>query len=168
MWAYGPKPGSRSMTSSVGNPLCMSLNVTDKQAARQIQRDKVAEFERERVGILAPKEMRQAAQRDLAKLIADFARDLRVRGRASKYADNLQMRIGKLAKECNWKQLQDVTPDSFVAWRSRQAMAPKTINEYLNAVSGLLNWLQRNGRVPANPLKIVGKVETRGRETRQR
>jgi integrase len=47
-------------------------------------------------------------------------------------------------------------------------MAPKTINEYLNAASGLLNWMQRNGRIPANPLKVVGKVEMRGRETRRR
>jgi integrase len=44
----------------------------------------------------------------------------------------------------------------------------KTLNEYLNAACGLLNWLERNGRLVANPLKVVGKVETRGVETRQR
>jgi len=47
-------------------------------------------------------------------------------------------------------------------------MAAKTLNEYLNAACGLLNWLQRNGRLAGNPLKVVGKVEMRGRETRQR
>jgi len=151
-----------------GKPLCVSLGTSDKQTAERLRSEKLAEFERERAGILAPKPMREAAACELSKLIATFVQDVRARGKAVRYADNLETRLGSLAAACGWKRLRDVTPESFVAWRSGQQLAPKTLNEYLNAASGLLNWLQRHGRVPANPLRAVGKAETRGRETRQR
>jgi integrase len=148
---------------------CVSLKTCDKQTVEKRRSELVAEMERERAGIIAPKEMRAAAGRAVSELIKEFVQDVRARGRAVRYADNLETRLNKLAAECGWKLLRDVTADSFVSWRSRQKMmAAKTLNEYLNAARGLLNWLQRNGRVVANPLKVVGKVEVRGRETRQR
>lgn len=67
-----------------------------------------------------------------------------------------------------WKTAKDMTADSFVQWRSSQAKAPKTINEYLNSASGFALWLVGQGRIVANPLASVRKVETRGREVRKR
>jgi integrase len=148
---------------------CVSLNTSDKQVAEKRRSDLVNELERERAGIISPKEMREAACRDVSELVGEFAQDLRARGRAEKYASNLETRLKTLASECGWKLLRDATADSFVSWRSRQTeLKAKTLNEYLNAACGLLNWLQRNGRMVANPLKVVGKVEMRGVETRQR
>src|SRR5690606_21149739 len=75
----------------------------------------------------------------------------------------------RLLNECAWTLPRDVNPDTFHAWRSRQiGKAPKTLNEYLDAINALLNWMQRQGRLLANPLKEVGRVETRGRDVRQR
>jgi integrase len=151
-----------------GKPQEVSLGTSDKQVAEKRRSEFVAEKEREQAGILAPKEMRVAAQRSLSDHIEDFVTDIRARGKAEKYADNIEMRLNRLVAECGWKTVRDVGADSFAAWRARQKMAPKTLNEYLNAASGLLNWMQRSGRIPANPLKVVGKVEMRGRETRRR
>ncbi len=151
-----------------GKPICVSLGTSDKQTAEKLQTERVAEFERERAGILAPKPMRDAASCELPKLIQEFVQDVRARGKAVRYADNLETRLVKLATECGWRRLRDVTPESFVAWRAIQRLSPKTLNEYLNAASGLLNWLQRQGRAPINPLRAVGRAETRGRKTRQR
>ena len=151
-----------------GKPLCLSLGTSDKQVAERLRGEKLAEFERERAGILAPKSMREAACCEFVKLLEEYVQDVRARGKAVRYADNLEARLNSLAVACGWKRLRDVTAESFTSWRANQQLAPKTLNEYLNAASGLLNWLQRHGRVPANPLRTVGRVETRGRETRQR
>ena len=62
-----------------------------------------------------------------------------------------------------------MTPDSFVTWRSRQtAKAPQTLNQYQDAITGLLSWMVKHGRLQVNPLAGVVKVETRGREVRKR
>ena len=61
-----------------------------------------------------------------------------------------------------------MTADSFVGWRSSQSKAPKTLNEYLACAKGFANWLFEQGRISANPLASVRKVETRGREVRPR
>jgi hypothetical protein len=49
--------------------------------------------------------------------------------------------------------LRDITADGFVTWRSVQPYAAKTLNDYLNAISALMNWLERMGRLVKNPLK---------------
>lgn len=62
-----------------------------------------------------------------------------------------------------------MTLDSFVAWRSGERdLAAKTLNDYLDAMRVLLKWMCRSGRLAANPLEHVAKVETRGRERRKR
>jgi hypothetical protein len=61
------------------------------------------------------------------------------------------------------------TFDAFVSWRSRQTrLSPKTLNEYLNAASVLLNWMKRQGRIAENPLLTIQPSDTRGRTERKR
>jgi integrase len=160
-WRYRPH-GER------GQILEVSLGTPDKQSAEKKRGELRQEKERERAKILAPKEMREAAQRSLSEHVSDFVKDVLARGKTEKYAGVLEVRLNRLIAECGWKQVSSVTADSFVTWRTRQKMAPKTFNEYLNAISGLLNWMRRQARIAANPLQVVGKVETRGRDTRER
>ena len=47
-------------------------------------------------------------------------------------------------------------------------MAGKTLNEYLTAISALLNWMSKAGRISDHPLRGVQKVETRGRQKKER
>jgi hypothetical protein len=42
------------------------------------------------------------------------------------------------------------------------------MNEYLASAKGLLNWMVKQRRVAANPLALVQKTETRGKEVRAR
>jgi integrase len=79
-----------------------------------------------------------------------------------------RLRIEKLAVECGWKSVADGSPDSFQEWRAKQEIAPKTKNEYLDAISAMLNWMVENGRLTANPLKAVRKVQTLGKAVRVR
>ena len=74
-----------------------------------------------------------------------------------------------LFNECGWRQLRDVTPDGVEKWLAAQTtFSPKTLNEYIAHAKTFANWLERQGRIPSNPLRRVGKVPTEGRETFKR
>jgi integrase len=59
---------------------------------------------------------------------------------------------------CSWRTIKDITADSFCAWRRTQKVRAKTLNEYLNAISVLLNGLVNRGRIPGNPLAFVQRI----------
>ena len=147
---------------------CIALGVTDRQVAEEKARQIVQEREKEMVGLLAPKVQREAAQASLGRHIQEFIGDLKAKGRNRKYIDQLESQLGALSTVCGWQSVKEVTPDSFVRWRSCQKQSPKTLNEYLAGVKGLLNWMVGQGRLASNPLASVQKVETRGREVRPR
>ena len=60
------------------------------------------------------------------------------------------------------RRIGEVTPESFCIWRATERKCPKTLNEYLNAINGLMNWLEP--RIGKNPLRHVQKVQTSGME----
>jgi integrase len=147
----------------------MSLGVRDRQVAEARRMDWLREREREQQGILPPLALREAAVRPTTEHVTDFASDLHARRRSAKYCYNVEKRLAKLVTGCEWHLLRDVTADSFTVWRARQSTpAAKTLNEYLDAANALLNWLQRQGKLIANPLGSVGKVETAGNQRRCR
>jgi integrase len=53
-------------------------------------------------------------------------------------------------------------------WRDKEAerKSAKTLNEYLHAINGLMNWLQP--RVGINPLRFAQKAELNGKNKRER
>ena len=62
----------------------------------------------------------------------------------------------------------DVTAESFIAWRHAQALSPKTLNDYQQAVCAVLGWLKKSGRIEVNPIERVGRVDGRGKQTFER
>lgn len=50
----------------------------------------------------------------------------------------------------------------------QQYLSAKTLNEYLNAISALLNWMIKQDRIVKNSLTHVSKVNLRGRQQRRR
>jgi integrase len=148
----------------------VSLKTTDKQEARaaleQIKRD----VRHEKLGWLPSKSLQAGSHAPLANHLRDYVADLAATGCADKYVYNVGKRIERLSRECSWNVLNDVLADSFQGWRAKQEpkMAAKTRNEYLDAVSALLNWLVRNKRAVANPLKEVRRADTAGKTVRDR
>jgi len=141
------------------------LETTDKDIARERLRKIVKRLEREAAGVGVPQHLRDAAQKNLSAHIEDFLADLKASGRDEMYQANLHCRLTKLLKDCGWQYPKDVTADSFIAWRSKQALAAKTLNDYLDVANGLLKWMQRAARSEENPLQTVRKVKTAGQET---
>jgi integrase len=147
----------------------VSLATSDRQVAEKRLRDIISESERERAGLIAPRLQRDSAQKPLAEHLRDFLADLAAMGRTEKYRHDIHARVSTLLGACSWRQVADVSGDAFVSWRSRQTrLSPKTLNEYLNAASVLLNWMKRQGRIAENPLLTIQPSDTRGRTERKR
>ena len=149
-----------------------SLGVTDYTVANKKAQEFIQEVERVAAGIIEPKLVRDAAQKPLLQHLNDYEADLITRGRAGRGgrgASLLKSRIVRLMKEAGWKVAAQITADSFVTWRNGQkATAARTKNHYLQGMVSFLNWMERVGRIKANPLKFVGKVDERGQKKRVR
>jgi integrase len=148
--------------------LNVPLHVSDKQVAEEKLRKLVQEREREIHGLLPAKGLRDGANELLSKHLKDFIADLEAKGRNGQYIAEFENRVTLLMAECGWQLPKDVTPDSFVKWRSEHKKAAKTLNEYLASVRSFFNWMTKQGRIAVNPLLVVQKTETRGREVRRR
>ena len=148
--------------------LNVPLGISDKQAAQEKLRGIVKEMEQEQQGLTPPKTLRDAAQEPLLKHVQDFIGDLRAKGRNEQYIDELSNKLKLMADQCGWQLANDVTADTFVKWRSRQKKSAKTLNEYLAGVKALIQWMIKQGRITLNPLAVVQKGETRGKEVRKR
>jgi integrase len=147
----------------------IALKVTDKQVAQAKLAGIVKQVELERQGLAAPRHQVETASAASTGVVNEWLADLSAKGRSADYVRIMGKQLGVLIRECGWKRIADISPDSFIRWRGANPhKAPKTLNEYLGAARALLNWLVMSRRLPGNPLLPVGRSETRGREVRNR
>ena len=66
--------------------------------------------------------------------------------------------------------MADIQADDFIQWRNGNAeyLSAKTLNEYLTRMITLLNWMEKVGRIPKNPMRHIQRVDGRGRLKRER
>ncbi len=146
----------------------VSLGTPDKQVAKERLNNLVKRIQQEREGLIAPGPMREAGGKSLATLAELYTADLDSLGRDGHYLSDALGRIRKLAKECGWKQLRDVTPASFQAWRSKQSLSARTLNHHLATMRSFFGWLIRQKMATFDPLQDVERVDERGRRVRLR
>jgi len=138
---------------------------TDKRHVAEAElRQLVKELEEEKLGLIKPRALRDATYRPLVEHLADFIADISARGRCRKHLSHTKSRLQRLFTDCNWRFIPEISANGFVKWRAQQTFSPKTANEFLGHANALFNWMERNERLERNPLKIVGKSETRGKE----
>ena len=146
----------------------MPLEVTQVRAAEMKQREIVDRMEREEVGLIIPAEQREAAKRPMSDHLADYLAHLKTHRRNRQYCSDVKGRVSRLIKACGWKRVKDVTPESFEHWRARQSsISVKTMNDYLAAIRGLLQWMVDGDRITVNPMKVK-PIDGRGRQTFER
>src|SRR4029077_2256223 len=109
-------------------PRTVALHVTEKAVAQAKLRQLVRDIEQEEIGIAVPKRVRLAAEMSLLQHISAYCNDLSGLQRAPGHVATVKARLTKLAGECGWKRLIDVTAESFQVWRAKQKWAPKTLN----------------------------------------
>ena len=140
-----------------------------KEVAEAKARELMEEKERELAGLIDAKPLRDAAQKSLVAHHADFVASLVARGRNKDHVIHARNRLLRLFKECGWRQLRDISADRVEKWLAAQTeFSPKTLNEYVAHAKTFATWLERQSRLPSNPLRRVGKVPTDGRETFKR
>jgi integrase len=161
-WRFRQQPKDVKITDT-------SLGTSEKQVAEKRRSEMRLERQQERDGLILPKAVRESAQRNLTEHLQHFLGDMGRLGKSDKYLANLEFRVGKLIKDCDWNTTKAVTIDSFQVWRRGQAkLSAKTANDYLEAARCFFNWMIKNGRAQFNPLLAVEKVKTEGRQTRER
>ncbi|HWL53230.1 MAG TPA: site-specific integrase [Chthoniobacteraceae bacterium] len=144
------------------------LNTPDKRVAQQRLEEIVKRKQMEAEGMIPPESIREASAMPLKKLLSEYLADLQALGRSFDYVYIVEKQIVRLAKECRWATLKDVTAASFSRWRAGQRKAAKTLNEYLTIMKAFLNWLERHEKLTSSPLKCVEKVQQAGRQVRKR
>jgi len=139
-----------------------------KEVAEAKIRQLLEEGEKELAGLLPPKALRNAAQSPLSQHCAEYIANLTERKRSKAHIAHVRNRLRILLKECNWRQLRDISADSFNKWRARKtSLSTKTLNEYMACASALVTWMERQGRATYNPLKAVHKLERKDTFTRR-
>jgi integrase len=99
-------------------------------------------------------------------LIKSFVAQLLSKGRDAKYAEIAEYRLLKLASECGWVTLANVTIASFDQWRESgptyrdKPISKRTINQYLDIAGAWGAWLATPaiGRLATNPFASLDRV----------
>jgi integrase len=147
-------------------PRRVALHTPSKKVALKMLRGVIERKQMEREGMIAPEQMRSAAALPVSDLVSQYESDLKGRGLSPSHVKESVARIRRIVGGARWSRLGDITASSFVAWRSRFQGSAKTKKEYQTSIKAFLNWLVRFGRIAANPLANVDRVETRGKAAR--
>lgn len=124
-------------------------------------------------------------KRLLAEHLADWIKTLRQLGRAEMYVAPCESRLKRLAKECGWIKLRDITGDSFSTWRetaddradhnrksnvtrTTRPLSPSAKNHYLATLNTFCRWCIKRKRMAANPIADVEKVDETADVRRER
>lgn len=97
-------------------------------------------------------------RRPLMEHVADYLKDLEMRGRDDGNLVIMNYRFKRLIEDCGWTRLRDVTAESFDQWRRERFVesgkSGKTLNHFFDTMRAFLNWCvspSRN-RLARNPL----------------
>jgi len=142
-------------------PRTYPLHVTDKRVAEQKLEKLIQELEKEAAGIVAPKLMRDAAQTPINSHLKAFLADIEKKGRSKNTLSKYRNCIPKLCERCGWVMVRDITSQSFCQWRAQSGLGAKTLNDLLGAICSLLQWMECQQLIIANPLKHAGKITNR-------
>jgi integrase len=146
-------------------PRTVALQTVDIRVARAKLRKLIIEKQSERLGLIAPQAIRDAAETAFPELLRHYLASL-LSTVTRLHAQGSCRRIERAAKGAGWRVLGDVTPLSWVKWLSTLTCAAKTRKEYQTSVMAFLNWLGRTKQIAANPLAGIDKVEIRGKMVR--
>jgi len=150
-------------------PTVVHLGVSDKQVAQEMMRQIVRERERQRVGLTPNKAVVAAVKQSVESAIREYINSRRGLHRDEKYVRELELKLTRLMRECDWSGLGDITANSFEAWRARQPrdqFSAKTLNEYRSAICAFCKWVE--SRMGTNPMRSVESIKALGDPRRKR
>lgn len=140
----------------------IALHTTDKRIAEAKLLEMAKEHEKEAMGMLPPRSVRETLRKPLNGLLDDFLADLKTKGRTPgtlrKYGGTLRILFGRLG----WSELRSVNAAAFTRWRIKSNLSPKSMNDMLANCCTFMHWLEQQRLLQENPLRFVQRVDTRG------
>jgi len=156
-----------------------STGCRDRQAAEKVLADTLADVEKVKAGVMSREEISAASHLDtpLGKHTKAYLADLAIktiRGRrvSARHVRHVREHLGRVVRECRFRRLKDINRQSVQRWMGKLArtprdpnepesepLSPRTINMHRAAVVAFCNWCVAEGRLPANPLACLPKVE---------
>lgn len=117
------------------------------------------------------KEGRAENARPLADHLEDWHRSMMDKGDCPRHAQQHRAQVARLARECRWRALCDLSADALSRWAGQardDGMAPRTVNSYLAAAKGFSRWCARHARIATDPLAYVSRVSSGEKRVRRR
>lgn len=141
--------------------------------ARKWLGDRLAEVERERLGIITTDDRRLAhhLKADLAEHLDDFISAMTAAGRAELHRKTTRRYILRVARERRWQCLADFGRSGVEKWlaeQERQGTSARSRNAHLIAIRSFLNWAIRVDRLRINPLVGIPLANERADRRRVR
>lgn len=146
---------------------------SDKSASEQL----AAKMERTKAqgaeGLVDP--FKPHRKRPLLEHVAEWVAELKQLGRDSGYSAPCEARLQRLAEECGWERLGDISADAFIKWRDSaignadhnradmstrtiRTLSPKAKNHYLATLNTFCRWCIKRKRMAGNPVADVEKL----------
>jgi integrase len=135
----------------------VALETTDRREARRVLDENVKERFMEHRGELTPRVMRETGEKPLKELLAAYLSELRGNGLAENTLAKYESNLATVFAACGWSSYNVVTARSFVEWRRRSKLAPKSLNDMLANARTFFRWLVRNRLARENPLDVVDR-----------
>jgi integrase len=145
----------------------VQLNTPDKATAEERLRRLIVQIQRRMAGLLPAESLLAGATSTLATHLSAYEADLKAQERNQQHINDTTLRIARILRETRWKALSDASVSSFTTWRAAFVGSAKTKKEYQVSLNAFLNWLVRQGKLAENPIRLMSRVETRGKQTRQ-
>ena len=139
---------------------------SDRRASEEKQRQHQSQIDRGEAGIVNKYAGHNATP--LATHITDFTDSMDANGKDAMHVANTRRFLLRIATECGWTKLSDITSHQFGLWRAALARSPRTKNAYTISLNSFCNWCVKNGRIAVSPVSNIDRVEQRGKETRIR
>jgi len=148
---------------SWAKPRIFALQTPDRRIAEMKLNELAKDFEKEALGLMPARSIREALNTPLTEHLTEFVADLQAKGRTKgtlrKYSGTLRVLFDRLG----WRDLRAINPKEFVHWRTKSELSAKSVNDVLANAQGFFRWLRNQRQLQEDPLKYIQRIDTRGR-----
>lgn len=148
---------------SWAKPRVFALETTDRRIAEMKLQELAKDYEKEALGLMTARTVREALNQPLKGLLGEFVADLQAKGRARGTLRKYQGTLTVLFDRLGWSDLRSVNAKTFVHWRAKSGLSAKSVNDVLANAQGFFRWLRNQRQLVEDPLAFVQRIDTRGR-----
>jgi len=143
-----------------------STRTTDRKAAERILAKRVADTALRRDGVIDARKDRfgEENRKPLAEHVADYMAHCRHVGHAKKHIAEKQRHLDRIVASTGATRLSDLTADmleNHLRNMKNDDLSARMVNFARQIAVAFLSWCKQTGRVEANPLTVVAKLDER-------